>query len=126
MVYSLWFIVYDSWFMVYASWFEVFFVFCLWFMVNGVPDMQSPSSASIVRTPVNEQLLSRNVERLRGGLVLKAHRLLFHSTLGSSVIKKQTKSLDRQDTCRLRVQGSGFRVQGSGFRVQGSGSRVQG
>ena len=36
-----------------------------------------------------EQLLSRNVERFRGGLVSKAHRLLYHSTLGLRVMKKK-------------------------------------
>jgi len=35
------------------------------------------------------QLLSRNVKRFRGGLVFKAHRLLYHSTLGSRVITKE-------------------------------------
>ena len=34
-----------------------------------------------------------NVERFRGGLVLKAHRLVFHSTLGSRVIKKRRENL---------------------------------
>jgi len=29
------------------------------------------------------------VKRFRGGLVFKAHRLLYHSTLGSRVIKKK-------------------------------------
>jgi len=33
----------------------------------------------------------RNVERFRGGLALKAHRLLYHSTLGLRVIKKKKK-----------------------------------
>ena len=36
-------------------------------------------------------MLSRNVERFRGGLVVKAHRLLCHSTLGVAVIKKKKK-----------------------------------
>ena len=40
---------------------------------------------------VGEQLLSRNVERFRGGLVFQAHRLLNHSTLGSRVTKKKKK-----------------------------------
>ena len=31
--------------------------------------------------------------RFRGGLVLKAHRLLYHSTLGSRVIKKKKNIL---------------------------------
>jgi len=35
------------------------------------------------------QLLIRNVKRFRGGLVFKAHRLLYHSTLGLRVIKKK-------------------------------------
>ena len=33
-------------------------------------------------------LLHRNVQRFRGGLVFKAHRLMYHSTLGLRVIKK--------------------------------------
>ena len=32
--------------------------------------------------------LRRNVKRFRGGLVFKAHRLVYHSTLGSRVIKE--------------------------------------
>ena len=35
--------------------------------------------------------LSRNVEWFRGGLVFKAHRLLYHSTLGSRVLRKKKK-----------------------------------
>ena len=38
---------------------------------------------------IQEQLLHRNVQRFRGGLVFKAHRLLYHSTLGVRVIKKK-------------------------------------
>ena len=38
-----------------------------------------------------EQLLDINVQRFRGGLVFKAHRLLHHSTLGLRVIKKKQK-----------------------------------
>ena len=34
-----------------------------------------------------EQLLRTHVKRFRGGLVFKAHRLLYHSTLGLRVIK---------------------------------------
>ena len=33
----------------------------------------------------------RNVQRFRGGLVVKAHRLLYHSTLGLTVIKKKRR-----------------------------------
>ena len=49
----------------------------------------------------------------------KAHRRVYHSTLGLRVIKKKSVGVSG-----CRVQGSGFRVQGSGFRVQGSGFRV--
>ena len=42
---------------------------------------------------IEEQLLHRNVKRFRGGLVFKAHRWLYHSTLGSIVIKKKKRSL---------------------------------
>jgi len=34
-------------------------------------------------------LMTRAVKRFRGGLVLKAHRLLYHSTLDLRVIKKK-------------------------------------
>ena len=36
-----------------------------------------------IRFSIQEQLLDRNVQRFRGGLVFRAHRLLYHSTLGS-------------------------------------------
>ena len=35
-----------------------------------------------VHFSIQEQLLHRNVQRFRGGLVFKAHRRLYHSTLG--------------------------------------------
>jgi len=38
------------------------------------------------------QLLRRNVKRFRGGLVFKAHRLVYHSTLGWRAIKKKKKA----------------------------------
>jgi len=38
---------------------------------------------------IEEQPLSRNVKGVRGGFVFKAHRPLYHSTLGSKVIKKK-------------------------------------
>jgi len=36
----------------------------------------------------------RNVKRFRGGLVLTAHRLWYHSTLGSTVIKTKKENQD--------------------------------
>ena len=38
------------------------------------------------------QLLRRNVERFRGGLVFKAHRLFYLSTIGLIVIKRRGRS----------------------------------
>jgi len=39
-----------------------------------------------------ENRLHINAQRFRGGLVFKAHRLLYHSTLGLRVIKKKRKA----------------------------------
>ena len=36
-----------------------------------------------------QEVLRRNVKRFRGGLVLKAHRLVYHSRLSSRVKKKK-------------------------------------
>ena len=41
------------------------------------------------------QLLHRNVQRFRGGIVSQAQRRLYHSTLGLKVIKKKKKVLGR-------------------------------
>ena len=38
-----------------------------------------------VQFSIQEQLLGKNVKRFRGGLVFKAHRLLYHSALGLRV-----------------------------------------
>ena len=76
------------------------------------------------------------VKRFRGGLVFKAHRLLYRSTLGSKVVKKkENPTLPRQKQeylvppernldARYLVLGCEFRVWGEGFWVQGSGCRV--
>jgi len=51
---------------------------------------------------ISEQLLYRNVQRFRGGLVFKAHRLLYHLTLGLRVIKKKANIIS------VEVSDSGF------------------
>ena len=38
---------------------------------------------------LEERILRKIVKRFRGGLVFQAHRLLYHSTLGSRAIKKK-------------------------------------
>jgi len=50
-----------------------------------------PCRGALIST--GEQLLCRNVNRFRGGLVFKAHRLVYRSTLGSRVTKKKKKVL---------------------------------
>jgi len=42
-----------------------------------------------------ERMNSPHVQRFRGGLVFKAHRLLYHSTLGLRVTKKKKKRSTR-------------------------------
>ena len=44
--------------------------------------------------------LGRNVKRFRRGLVFKAHRLLYHSTLGWRVIKKKKTRATRPSDVR--------------------------
>jgi hypothetical protein len=56
---------------------------------------------------------------------LKAHRLVYHSTLDSGVLKKKTKKL-WDAAWVFEVQGSGFRVWGLGFGHRGSGLKVKG
>ena len=42
-------------------------------------------------SPAPAGIFRRDVERFRTGLVFKAHRLVYRSTLGSRVIKKKKK-----------------------------------
>ena len=42
----------------------------------------------MVKFSIEEQLLRRNVKRLRGGLEFKENRLVYHPTLGWRVLKK--------------------------------------
>ena len=57
-------------------------------LTSGQPLLSSCSASRRCQPqfPIQEQLLRRNVKRSRGGLVCKAHRLVYHSTLGSSEI----------------------------------------
>ena len=56
------------------------------------------------------QLLHRNVKRFRGGLVVKAHRLLYHSTLGLRETKKRRRFGDRAPVVMSSSPGSELRV----------------
>ena len=56
---------------------------------NNLCEMNLVELYRAVQFSISEQLLGRNVERFRGGLVFEAHRLLYYSTLGTRVIKKK-------------------------------------
>ena len=62
------------------------------------------------RDPVSCQ--RRAEPAVRGGLVSKAHRLVYHSTLGSRVIKRE-----EEPALPFAIQGMGLRVQESGRGV---------
>ena len=48
--------------------------------------------SSIEPAGAEEHSLRRNVKRFRGGLVFKAHRLVYHSTLGLRVMNRRKKN----------------------------------
>jgi len=67
------------------------------FDTNRKPD--SPKSGTRkpkIDTQTSEQLLRRKVKRIRGGLVFKAYRLVYHSTLGWRVIQKNRRPESRK------------------------------
>jgi len=73
------------------------------------------------------------INLFRGGLVFKAHRLLYHSTLGSRVIKRKNNQPRRTRTrrrrcspcrCRRHTRCTWFGVEGSGLSVEGLGIGV--
>ena len=72
-----------------------------------------------VQFSISKQLLSRNMERFREGLVFKAHRILYHSTLGWRVMKKKRRIRVRGFVSKPYVnslQDPTFRVSGVGLR----------
>ena len=76
-----WWLVVDGWWLVVGGW---------WLVVGGW---------WLVVVGGFEQLLRRNVKRFRGGLVSKAHALVYHLTLGSRLMKKK----------KVRVWSRGWR-----------------
>jgi len=75
------------------------------------------------RFSIQEQLLRRNVKRFRGGLVFKAHRLVYHSTLGLSVIKKKIK---KEGERRLRLHGRHAKSQQLTFEAREKSTFLKG
>jgi len=62
----------------------------------------------------------RNLQWFRGGLVFKAHRILYRSTLGSRVIKKKTTH--PKVTAATRMEPAAMSVwlkakRSAGFRI---------
>ena len=57
----------------------------------GVTSSLGSGRVLSVQLSIQEHLVDRVVNRFQGGLVFQAHRLLYHSTLGSRVIKKKKK-----------------------------------
>jgi len=55
---------------------------------------------AVLLVVLQEQLLRINMKRFRGGLVFKAHRWLYQSTLGSRVIKKKKKKKKKKNLLR--------------------------
>jgi len=71
-----------------------------WRMCPSRPPIESKLTDLVsAQSSIQEQILSRNVKRFRGGLVFKAHRLLYHSTLGWRVIERKKKSW-----CQVRLR----------------------
>jgi len=55
--------------------------------------------------PCSGQSVSQNVQRSRGGLTFKAHRLAFHSTLGSSNKEEERTSITSPVLSSLELSG---------------------
>ena len=72
---------------------------------------------------IQEQLLRINVKRFQGGLVFKAHRLVYHSTLSLRATSKleSNKEEEKEEGIRFRVWA--FHLCGLGF--SGFGLRFQ-
>ena len=75
---------------------------------------------------IEEQLLRRDVKRFRGGLVFKAHRLVYHSTLAWRVIKKKKKGEGFTLRMWCRLESTDLHLHSAGLRVEGLGLRVEG
>ena len=59
------------------------------------------------------QQLDKNVQRFRGGIVFKAHRLLYHSTEGLRVIKRKREG-------RFRSRFRGFSAGTTSISIYGN------
>jgi len=67
---------------------------------SSAPPPPAATCCSWFRVQIEEHLLQRNVKRFRGGLVFKAHRLVYHTTLGLRVIKKKKFGVSPHAPCQ--------------------------
>jgi len=90
----------------------------------GPPDFirlwSIPRVDNLIAGAKTAQLLYRNVQWFRGGLVCKAHRLVCHLTFGLRVIKKKKKKSDRgsvshQTLLKAAAQNLPGSVEPTGF-----------
>ena len=60
--------------------------------IRQVDSLNAPGSSKSMIPVLNSRIdPSQNRQAVRGGLICKAHRRFYHSTLGSGLIKKQKK-----------------------------------
>jgi len=85
----------------------------------GLVSSHFQAKVSLQLVPVSLGRVYQNVQRFRGGLVCKAHRLLYHSTLGLSVIQKKKKKFTEMGGLAAKVLPLHLLLPGCGFRISG-------
>ena len=80
----------------FVNLFMLFFKLYLFMFISYQPGRHVCTPRRLcLQLSILEQLLRRDVKRLNRGLVLKAHRLVCHSTVGSRVMPKKKESFER-------------------------------
>ena len=97
------------------------------FLSAGSPGATPLESAcdAIDRLKHHSQVPLPNVQRFRGGLVFEADRLLYHSTLGSRVIKKRRRGFGEANSCPRPLPSSGSHLQRAKGRALFKGQRAE-
>ena len=101
----------------------------LFYVCERINWMSSIAATHMMITSLRQGLelrttTSRIVKRFRGGLVVKAHRLLYHSTLGSRVIKKNMERMNWMSSLAATHARLDDHQPGAGCRLHPSGSYV--
>ena len=63
----------------------------------------------MVQLSIEEQLLYRNAQFLRGGLIFKVHILVYHSTLDVTVTTQKKKKKKKKKKRKKKPQHRGLR-----------------